>query len=268
MTRRGLVILLALALGCVTPRARIPHDDGTVLAQTQERFGHLPVPPGCVLENNVWNDGAARGKRFQRVYEANREGRPVFGWEWRWVSNGAVVAYPEVICGAKPWGPEPTSAAGFPFQVQSSRDATVDFDVQMDATGTYNLAFSMWAVSALPARKETITHEIMLHAKPFPFPPPGHRIEPLTVDGVTWDVYVKERHGDDSGHETNKWTYVAFAAREWVLRGPLHLTPFLAHLVEHRVLPRDAWIASLELGNEVVSGEGWVRVDGFGFTVR
>ncbi len=267
MAPRSLVVLLTVSLGCVTPRASIPHDEGTVLAQTQERFGHLPVPPGCVLENNVWNDGAASGSRFQRVYGAERAGRPVFGWEWRWRSMGAVVAYPEVICGAKPWGPEPTGAAGFPFPVEG-RDATVDFDVQQDATGTYNLAFSMWAVSALPPRRETITHEIMLHVKPFPFPPPGHRIDALTVDGVTWEVYVEENHGDASGGVTNRWTYVAFAPREWVLRGPLHLTPFLAHLVQQRVLPRDAWVASLELGNEVVSGEGWVRVDGFGFTVR
>lgn len=267
MARGWLAVLVALAAGCVTPKVKIPHDEGTVVVQSQERYAHLPVPPGCVLENNVWNDGAARGARFQRVYGANREGRPVFGWEWRWASNGMVVAYPEVICGAKPWGPEHTGAAGFPFQVQD-RDLTVDFEVLQDATGTYNLAFSMWAVSSLPPRKETITHEIMLHAKPFPFPPPGTTIRPLTVDGVTWDVYVKEGHGDDSGKEANKWTYVAFAAREPVLRGPLHLTAFLSHLVQHGVLPQDAWIASLELGNEVVSGEGWVRVDGFGFTVR
>jgi hypothetical protein len=267
MVRGWLVVLLAAAVGCVTPRVKVPHDEGTLVAQSQERFAHLTIPLGCVLENNVWNEGAASGPRFQRVYSAEREGRPVFGWEWRWRSSGAVVAYPEVICGAKPWGPEPTGAPGFPFQVQR-RDLTVDFDVVQDVTGTYNLAFSMWAVSALPARKETITHEIMLHVKPFPFPPPGRTIAPLTADGVTWDVYVKEGHGDDSGHESNKWTYVAFAPRDPVLRGPLHLSAFLAHLVQQKVLPGDAWIASLELGNEVVSGEGWVRVDGFGVTVR
>ena len=63
MTRAKLVVLAALAVGCVTPRAKIPHDEGTVVAQSQERYAHLPVPPGCVLENNVWNDGAARGAR-------------------------------------------------------------------------------------------------------------------------------------------------------------------------------------------------------------
>ncbi len=267
MTRGVLVVLAALAVGCATPRAKIAHDEGTVVAQTQERFGHLPVPPGCALENNVWNDGAARGARFQRVYSAQHEGKPVFGWQWRWASNGMVVAYPEVICGAKPWGPEPTGTTAFPFQV-GSRQASVDYQVVQDATGTFNLAFSMWAVSSLPARKETITHEIMLHAKPFPSPPPGRRIGKLTVGSTTWDAYVKEGHGDDSGKESNKWTFVAFTANEPALRGPLDLTAFLSYLVERGVLPGDAWIASLELGNEVVSGEGWVRVDDFGFTVR
>lgn len=263
---RGWLVVLAVA-GCVTPRAKVPHDEGAVQVQSQERFAHLAVPPGCVLENNVWNDGAARGARFQRVYGAEREGKPVFGWEWRWASNGMVVAYPEVICGAKPWGPAHTGAAGFPFQARG-RTLTVDFDVLQDVTGTYNLAFSLWAVSALPPRQQTITHEIMLHAKPFPFPPPGRSLKPLTVDGTTWDLYVKEGHGDDSGQAANKWTYVAFAAREPVLRGPLQVDLFLAHLIQLGVLPPDAWIASLELGNEVVSGEGWVRVSGFGFTVR
>jgi hypothetical protein len=263
----GVVAGLAGTAGCAAPRPQVAHDEGVVLAESQERFAHLAVPPGCVLENNTWNEGAASGARFQRIYRSERDGKPAFGWEWRWTSIGAVVAYPEIICGAKPWGPADTGATGFPFQVRG-RTLTVDFDVLQDVTGTYNLAFSLWAVSSLPARQQTITHEIMIHAKPFPMPPPGRNIRPLTADGITWDVYVKEGHGDDSGKAANKWTYVAFAAREPVLRGPLHVDAFLAHLVQNGVLPPDAWIADLELGNEVMSGQGWVRVTGFGFTVR
>jgi len=46
---------------------------------------------------------AARGAGFQRVYTSEVEGRPAFGWVWRWRSSGMVVAYPEILCGEKPW---------------------------------------------------------------------------------------------------------------------------------------------------------------------
>lgn len=266
------VALAALALVAAGAAAEpgSPRDEGKVLEETADDFGQVAgVAPGCYLENNAYNRSRAQGGT-QRVYRSEVGGQAAFGWEWRWENDEPVfVAYPEVICGVKPFTLR-DPVAGFPFQ-QGKRGLTVEYDLKVEATGRHGVGFSLWAVSFLPPSARNITHEIQIHVLPMESLVPAwqaRKLGPVTLDGVAWDVWwtpngMAVRQGDRAPPPAHTWPLYTFAAREPRLHGPLHIALFLQHLVDLQVLPAGAWITDLELGSGVVQGEGWVRVTRF-----
>ena len=220
----------------------------------------IALGKGYAVLNNVWNKGATSGPYKESVF---REGRPadsaVFGWEWQWPSSTNVVAYPEVIYGTKPWGPDLGTVDGLPLQI-GSRNLTARFDIELDAHGFYNMAFELWFVSGLPPSPQKITHEIMIWNVNHYGDPAGIRVDTVTIGGVVYDVFVREGHGDASGKNANRWTYIAFSARTPVLKGFLPLGSFIDYLLARNILNRNLYITSVELGNEIMEGDGKVRV--------
>ena len=125
------------------------------------------------------------------------------------------------------------------------------------------MAFTVWAVSALPASKATVSHEIMIWNARAGQNPAGSPRGSLDVNGTTYDVYVEENHGDASGANKNAWTYVAFVARKPVWHGPLDISAFIDYLLDHKLLSRSHYLTSLELGNEVCQGTGIAEIQDF-----
>jgi len=155
----------------------------------------------------------------------------------------------------------------FPF-VAGTRKITADFDVSLRASGTYNMAFSLWAVTDPSAPKETISHEIMIWNVNSGMTPAGSLEETVVVDGVNYKMYARIGHGDASGSSAHTWTYVAFVAERPVLKGPLDIGAFIDHLVKKGILIKKNYITSVELGNEVVNGSGCAEISGYSITVK
>ena len=55
------------------------------------------------------------------------------------------------------------------------------------------MVFSLWVVSAEPASRKNITHEIMIWTDRVGQSPAGQRADSMSVDGTTCDVYI-EKH--------------------------------------------------------------------------
>jgi hypothetical protein len=200
----------------------------------------------------------------EEVFEEDIDGKHTLGWRWRspWQMWPAIAAYPEMICGNKPWD-EPIGAfAGMPFYPGAER-VSADYDIRLRAVGTYNLAFSLWAVSALPPSPETIRCEVMIWIANGGQKPSGTRRGTLEVDGVVYDTYINERQRDASGVNRNTWKYVAFVARTSVLHGPLDIGRFLDALEPLQILTPDLSISDVELGDEVGEGAGIAEVQNF-----
>lgn len=258
-----LITTTFLMLFAASALAQMPQESGKIITESNLDGGRIVVGGRYIVANNCWNRGAANGAGKQRIFLEDVNGQKVFGWQWSWSSTNNVVAYPEVICGTKPWDPP---AAGLipelPFQVGTKR-ITADFDIAIKASGTYNMAFSLWVASEIPATSGKITHEIMIWNDDSGVAPAGSSRGALKVGGTSYDVYVSPGHGDASGKNSNSWTYIAFVAKRPVLRGPLDITAFTDYLVEKGILTKDLYITSLELGNEVVSGTGLVEIGDF-----
>jgi hypothetical protein len=257
--------LLSVIAGCASYQtAPATHHP---LQSSSAENAIIRLDDGYVLSNNIWNKGAASGPYTEDIFRDVLNGAPVFGWEWQWPSSSNVVSYPEVIYGDKPWGPDLKLVPAFPFLV-GSRNITARFDITLEAKGFYNMAFSLWIVSSLPATREKITHEIMIWNFNHFGEPAGIRRGTVEVGGVTYDLYVRESHGDASGQNANTWTYVAFAARTPVLKGPLQISLFVDYLLAKGILARDEYLTSVELGNEIMEGTGKVLIQGYSIVVE
>ena len=255
----------ALWIYSLRPLPPLPNTTGKRTVWASAEWAHVPAEgERCILANNVWNKGKSLTNFEQEIFLEDVAGKPAFGWRWRspWQIRPSILAYPELICGNKPWD-EPIGAyRGLPFH-PGEKQLSADFHIRLQATGTYNMAFEFWAVSQLPPAPSTIRSEVMIWLANSGQRPSGIQRGTIEVAGIPFDIFINEHQRDASGASKNEWVYVAYVARKPLMNGPLDFGPFLEDLRQRRVLNKDLWITNVELGNEVAEGTGIVEVQDF-----
>ncbi len=260
-----LLIVFSLSFSCSGSSDPLTFDDvsGIIAEESQEDWGTIIYKSKYRVQNNVWNKEAATGPYIQRVFTEMLNGKEAFGWQWNWpLTSTNVVSYPEVIYGDKAWDVSSGIMTEFPVTAASS-DIVADFNVSISAEGTYNMAFSIWGYSNSSNPRESITHEIMIWIINEGMSPAGTKRYNLTVNGVVFDVYVRENHGDASGGTSHTWTYIAFSPRTNLINGPLNIHEFTDFLISKSILSSSTFLSSLELGNEVVGGKGTTEIENY-----
>lgn len=271
--RRTVVLLglLALATACSTAGGHADFDlkrvPGTTVFESEQDFASTVVNGRYRLFSNTWNKGATNGRHRQKIFVNDDHGRPIFGWVWRWRDSSGVATYPEVQAGYSPWNGEVVPNSGFPF-LAGSKQLVVDYDIALEASGSYNLAFEFWVLSGLPPSKATITHEVMIWIAGERLAAAGSEIGKATVRGTTYAVNLRKNHGDASGANQNTWTIISLLADRPVLHGPLDVGKIIDYLLEQGHLTGQHYIANLELGNEVQRGSGTTMVRNYAVRVE
>jgi len=255
--------VLAAAAGCARA-SRADFDlsktEGTVLFQSEKNFASTVVGDRYRIFNNAWNASASTGPFRQKIYVKEMNGKPIFGWAWKWWdSKGAVATYPEIQVGDSPWAGTVSENSGFPFRI-GSKSLKVDYDVDMHASGQYNLAFEFWTISSPPAHKNKIAHEVMIWVAQSRLGPAGALVATAPIAGHTFRLFHGGVHGDASGNSSNVWTIISLVAEQPILHGPLDIGAIIDYLVQNRMLDANLYVACLELGNEVSSGTGRTEV--------
>lgn len=263
--------LFPLLMACSTGAGRADFELTTVPGTpvfASEKDGAATVVNGRYrLLNNVWNKGATTGRYRQKIFVNDDHGKAVFGWVWKWRDSSGVATYPEVQVGTSPWNGEAAPESGFPFQA-GSKKLVVSYDIDLQASGAYNLAFEFWAVSGLPVSKDTITHEVMIWIAGEALGAAGSEVGQTTIDGHRFSINLRKNHGDASGANQNTWTIVSLLADKPILHGPLDVSAIIDDLLEHGFLDKRLFIANLELGDEVQRGSGTTLVRNFAVTVE
>jgi hypothetical protein len=249
-----------------------PQPDRGVSARRTANHGRIDLGQGQVLVNEQWNLRRGPDGLETRVY-AKADG--TFGWQWACRRADAVVAYPEVIFGQTPWqtaagpgsSPPLRTTAALPVPVSAGR-VRAEFDIATAARGTYDTSFDLWITdSPNPTTPARLTHEVMiwLDRKGTLFFPPGKLVGQTELGGVTYDVFVEPAQHAFTPYT---WTLTVFLPRHPVMSGPLDLTAFLDDMVARGLLaPAGQFLASVELGTEVVQGSGTVEVSGYSIVV-
>jgi hypothetical protein len=264
----GLPVLLA---ACSTGGGRADFDlkqiPGATVFESERDFASTVINGRYRLLNNVWNKGATTGRYRQKIFVNDDNGKTIFGWAWKWKDSSGVATYPEIQAGVSPWNGEAAPDSGFPF-LAGSKKLVVDYDIALEASGSYNLAFEFWAVSALPPSKDTISHEIMIWIAGERLGAAGSEVGKTTVQGTTYSVNLSKNHGDASGANQNTWTIISLLAEKPVLHGPLDVGQIIDALLKNGYLGPQHYIANLELGDEVMRGTGTTIVRNYAVKVE
>jgi hypothetical protein len=234
--------------------------EGTTVFESEKNYASTTVDGRYRIFNNGWNAQASGGPHRQKIFVKEVNGKPIFGWVWKWWGGGIDVAsYPEIQVGHSPWAGEVAPNSGFPFRV-GTKKLVADFDVSMQASGSYDLAFEFWTVSSPPVRKVGITHEVMIWLAENRLGPVGSVVAKATIGGNQFRIYFANNHGDISGASSNTWTIISLVADKPILHGPLDIGAIIDYLLQTRLLDGNVYVACLELGNEVASGSGKTEV--------
>lgn len=216
---------------------------------------------GWYVLNNVWNPGPL-------VYETDYLIDSVFdpldltsGVSFTWSfphkteAHPTIIAYPEVIFGPAPMGGggKPSDVGGmFPLRVDAIDELTARYDVSYEGnTGGFNVAFDIWLTDKPNGGSDSVTNEVMVW---------------LHAGGVvpSGSVVGQYQEGDDSASiymsKGGSWTYTAVVFDEDRPEGSISITGILETLVELGIVAPSEYLASVELGAEIVAGAGRLTI--------
>jgi hypothetical protein len=225
-------LLLALS-ACqstpVAPSSPLPAD-----VRAHCKNGETMVFGPYKYENNMWGLDKARGfTPEQCLLTREVDGRTEVGWKWHWPGlDYTVFAYPQIMYGWKPWSGGKPSDVRFPLRVDRITQLTIDYAVETEATGSYNLAPEVWLI-----------RDGQWSEKP----------DPTRISGeiMFWMDY----------REGTGWTIYSFKSPTRQRSGRIPVHELLAYMVDNKHIRTDEHVASVEFGNEVMGGTGttWVK---------
>ena len=167
-----------------------------------------------IIENNIWGQGNI-DNFSQCIYLVDNDD---FGWNWDWPNEGYhVKSYPEVMFGKKPWSNSSTHPS-MPLKVHDVESFIVNFEVELEASGSYNLAFEFWVTSDSLSNQDGITTEVMIWTAGEQLQAAGEHISTPYFDGYFYKLYRAE---------FENWIYYAFVSQEDQFQGTLNIYNFI-----------------------------------------
>jgi hypothetical protein len=257
----GLVLLLP---DC-RPRAAVlapgAHaSDVEATCQSGATAGEKPY----TYENNQWGAGKEHSSSEQCLLERTVDGHKERGWSWNWPgTDSSVFAYPEIIFGWKPWTGGQSSDSRFPLRLSNMQHLAIQYEVETEAQGSYNLAPEVWITSghssAGAPNPRLITAEIMFWVEAAGIArPAGEIVDHPEVDGVTYELWQKDGAGDNGA---GGWRLLSFKTPTTVRAGTVPVDELLRYLLKKGLIAPEQYVATVEFGNEITGGSGttWVK---------
>ncbi len=237
-----------------------------------------------LLVNNVWNKHAVGGKpeggTRQCLVKLRRDDDIVYGWLWDWPrSPRAVFAQPQIKLGASPWDPSMSFGNDFPVRVAEVSSADLSHRLSVTSNGNYNVAATMWLTDVpidsrsqltLEQRRQAIVAEFMIwtYYTADQFKPGGQKLYTATVGGLEWEYWYKQDWGDVSRRNENNWRYITFRLTEPSLDVNIELDELLDFAHQRGAIDKQWFIGDLELGTEVMGGQGFATLERFEFSLN
>jgi len=214
-------------------------------------------------QNNMWAEGKAKGSFEQCIVARKSDGETQLGWTWNWPGYEPLgFGYPEIIFGWKPWSEQSTTSA-LPLRISDLRALTVRYAVATEHTGKVALSISIFVTDsgiASAANPRAIVAELVLWLDyPDDAVPVGTQAAAFEVAGIGYELWHTPRHGDHG--DGTGWELYYLKGPNHQLHGAIQLKPLFEWLLQKNLIRGDRFVASVELGNELMSGSGttWVR---------
>lgn len=220
------------------------------------------------VEYNDWGMRNVFGATGQQIVYHSKNGAepPICGWSWDYSNPGnSVLAYPEVICGKKPWHGGSTHDS-FPLSLLQARDLTVDISAETtaDPAGSWNNALDAWIVRDHKAEVPDIAAEVMVWiARGGDKAVPAGRF--LAEGGIHRGGGDRPEYGLYSADATEDrpWPVFTFVRTTPIDVVTIPLGLLLGDLASRELLDRSHFLASVEFGTEIWEGRGHTVVKNF-----
>ncbi|MGM0586243.1 MAG: GH12 family glycosyl hydrolase domain-containing protein, partial [Pseudomonadota bacterium] len=223
------------------------------------RDGETATLGGVVLANNSWGRGdLAAGRDYvQTVTFGDSLAEGVrFAWSWPDAAEG-VRAFPELYAGRKPWG-GPAGGDLLPLPVSVAAEGlTLRYETARGGeTAGFNVALDIWIADRPDAGPAGIRQELMVWLMRGEADPAGAPVARLAAGDLAGALHVREGHAAG-------WTYLALVSDRPRPAGEIDLAALLDALAARGLVAPGSWLLTVELGAEVVRGEGWLGVTEF-----
>ena len=215
--------------------------------------------------NNMWAREKAKGAFEQCVLRRGAEGQAQHGWTWAWPGFEPLgYGFPEIIFGWKPWSQASTDAK-LPIRISDLKELAVRYAVSTESTGKISLAASLWLTTSGQATAPNplaIANEIAIWLDyPEGATPSGERSGSLQIEGLDYELWHSPDHGDRGNGQG--WDLYYLKGPNHRLQGTLKLDRFLEAMQSKQLIAPDRFVASVEFGNELMSGSGTTWVSDF-----
>ena len=216
---------------------------------------------GYRFSNNVWGKGSYQnGVDYTACITVTDAFPSETKIEWNWpLNNGGVRSYQEIYVGRKPWDSKGTENSPFPIKINNLKEFKVEFDLDRSySSNGYNIALETWLANDPDGGQSAITHEVMiwLHKGSDPSPAGGNgNSANLVLSGPSHQVWRNANH--------NSWDYTAVVYDSDYLAGTVDMKLVLKEWKRLGWVSGEEYILDLELGAEVVLGEGSFTIKNF-----
>lgn len=223
---------------------------------------------GWYVLNNVWNPGSLKsGTDFtidSSYHRADLTEGTTFNWSFPLVTEAfpTIRAYPSVIFGPSPHsgGAKASDVGGvFPIQVDALEKLVATYDVSIQGNaGGFNVAYDIWFTSKPNGDASTITTELMVWLHKGDFSAFGQVVGTYVDGDISAKIYF---------NQNSTGNYIAVVLDNDRLKGEIDLTKLIGKLQDMRLMSASEYLASIELGSEVVSGGGSLKINNLDFSV-
>jgi len=228
------------------------------------------VTPTGLLYNNVWNKNAAKNADARQcLVERPSNEVAQYGWLWDWpTSPKAIFAQPQIKIGSSPWDPSPKFGDDLPLKISDVLKLNLAHELDIISNGNFNVATTMWLTQTATPNKDSIAAELMIwtYYTKGQFKPGGRKVETFTLNGLEWELWEDFDWNDKSGVNQNQWRYVAFRLAKPSLKVEYDAKALIQYALDRQAIDARWYIADLELGTEVMGGQGLAWIEQF--TVR
>jgi hypothetical protein len=220
-------------------------------------------------ENNTW--GVTSSTDYEQCLITKEvDGETKRGWTWNFYGQAPnfVFSYPEIIVGWKPWGSSTSTDENYPVKVSDVESLTITYDVDIDASGGYNLAPEIWLISSKPkttpmeSPETLITTEIMFWMDySSGIQPAGSLVGTFEFDGKNYNLWIKTDH-NNSGDSVS-WAVYSLVSQKKQLKGEIDVIGLIQALIDKGYgISNEEYIATVEFGNETFGPDTLSHAEG------
>jgi hypothetical protein len=212
-----------------------------------------------------WGKGLMTGWSQCITAFIDANGALVGRWTWDWLNSGGnVKSFPAIVFGQVPSSTSTTTS--LPVKINNIDTATVSYSISSTHSGTGNLILHMWLTDTQNPTTwgvPPITDEVIIVLEVFgDMHPAAPSIKQVWIDEITYDLSM----GDNFGMG---WRFIVFTRTPYQQgSGNLNLVNFFSIIQEEGFITGNEYLASISIGNEVVSGVGETNLKEYVITVQ